>query len=751
MERAASESDVGHDKARASTSAPVVPDERSISDALVERARAIRRALVDRFFFAVRIKIVVLLALVGAAMVGWSGVFVFNLYDREIDEQSRTRAEAFTDVLVFALREARSQTDIDGMVMALAGTPRVDLVALVNRDGIVLCASKRDWPAKAKALDAARRSAVDAGSGGLKRVGTSNEQFADFVRPVALPFADGEAAVFIRLDVKASTAILKARAWSILAWLAGAVIVSVLTLSLLMQRFVVQPIEALRDYAERRGGEPPASVENPQDEIAVVARALSDSFRATSATEARLTDLAQKDGLTGLGNWAHFKAHLAREIAKAAGAGEMVGVMILNLDKFKDINDTLGHDSGDAILQRTAEILKGCQRKTDAIARLGADEFGVVISGIETPDDAVEFANRFVRAVGAPFRVGAHELHQTACVGLTLYPQDGRDPDVLLKNADLALSRAKLEGSGACILYRHELHLRAIERNSIERDLRTALAQKQFVLFYQPKVDIRSGRISGAEALIRWQHPERGLVPPDLFIPVAERGGLIGDVTKWVLDEACRQNRAWQEGGLPKIGVAINVSAVDLRRPDLTDTVASTLVRHALSPHFLELEVTESMVMRDVDVVIGTLRRLRSLGVGIGIDDFGTGYSSLAYLKRFPVKRLKIDRSFTRDIADTRDGKIIPKVIIDLAHSLGVDVLAEGVEDAAQLEILRSLGCDEAQGFFLGRPMPAAEFELFLRHAPNGLHPDAVVRHATAIEASSATGARAAATPGSAA
>jgi EAL domain-containing protein (putative c-di-GMP-specific phosphodiesterase class I) len=342
-------------------------------------------------------------------------------------------------------------------------------------------------------------------------------------------------------------------------------------------------------------------------------------------------------------------------------------------------------------------------------------------------------ANRFIRAVGAPFRIGVHELHQTACVGLTLYPQDARDPDVLLKNADLALSRAKLEGSGACVLYRHELHLRAMERNSIERDLRTALAQKQFVLFYQPKVDIHTGRVAGAEALIRWQHPERGLVPPDLFIPVAERCGFIAEVTKWVLDEACRQNRAWQDLGLPKVGVAINVSAVDLRRADLTDMVANTLVRHALSPQYLELEVTESMVMRDVDVVIGTLRRLRSLGVGIGIDDFGTGYSSLAYLKRFPVKRLKIDRSFVRDIADTREGKVIPKVIIDLAHSLSVNVLAEGVEDAEQLAILRSLGCDEAQGYFLGKPMPAEEFEAFLRTTIDGLHPDPYVRDLTNV------------------
>ena len=259
---------------------------------------------------------------------------------------------------------------------------------------------------------------------------------------------------------------------------------------------------------------------------------------------------------------------------------------------------------------------------------------------------------------------------------MTLFPQDGRDAEVLMKNADLALSRAKQEGAGACVLYRHELHLRAIERNQIERDLRAAVARQELKLYYQPKVDVATGQITGAEALIRWPHEERGFIPPSVFIPVAERSGLVVDLTRWVLDEACRQNRQWQDDGLPRITVAVNVSAIDLRRADLTDTIANTLIARGLSPQYLELEVTESMVMEDVDTVIGTLRRLRSLGIGIGIDDFGTGYSSLAYLKRFPVKRLKIDRSFVNDIADGREGHIIPKVIIDLAHALGVSVVA---------------------------------------------------------------------------
>ncbi|MDR3499340.1 MAG: EAL domain-containing protein [Parvibaculum sp.] len=681
-----------------------------------------------------------LLSFVGATMVVLSAFFVLHLYNTQVKDRSRSRAESFTEVLAYAAKQAKSPTDLEAIVRALAATSRIELVAVADSGGTIVATSQQDWRGLGirRLLERRPLDVLASTPDGLVDGANPDGRYSDFARQIALPFSKAPGIAFIRLKTSASVSAQRAAAWSLLVWLTAGVIISVLTISLVMQRILVAPIEALRVFADQRGASRLLTPLGPPDEVSIVAEALSDAFFATSQGEALLADLAETDGLTGLGNRSHFKAKLDREIAKATRRGGMVGVMVLNLDKFKDINDTLGHSSGDLILQRTAEILKICQRKGDTVARLGADEFGVILANIETPEDSVEFANRFIRAVGAPFRVGAHELHQTACVGLTIFPQDGRDGEVLLKNADLALSRAKQEGSGASVLYRHELHLRAMERNSIERDLRTALAQKQLVLFYQPKVDIHTGRISGAEALIRWRHPERGLIPPDLFIPVAEQCGFITEVTQWVLGEACRQNRAWQQAGLTKIGVAVNVSAVDLRRPDLSDIVAGTLIAHSLSPQYLDLEVTESMVMRDVDVVIGTLRRLRSLGVGIGIDDFGTGYSSLAYLKRFPVKQLKIDRSFVRDIADTRDGQIIPKVIVDLAHALGVSVLAEGVEDANQLEILRSLGCDEAQGYFLGKPMEADEFEAFLRRAADGMHPDATVREIMAVAPSKA-------------
>tara|TARA_R110000824_G_scaffold390760_2_gene587388 strand:+ start:53200 stop:55431 length:2232 start_codon:yes stop_codon:yes gene_type:complete len=673
-------------------------------------------------FVTLRTKVVAVLACIGLVICVVSGLFVHHVYEGQVEARVMDRLTTFTDVVARSIEDAKSGEDITRTLKVFSSLDVVRSVAVADPSGQIISAIPSDlagsnihllgWTKMSPMLESA--------NGHLVRDKSLPLGDTAFARRIEVPLAGGTGTIYLRIDLRPMLQTVQATAWSLVVWLIAGIVIAVLLVSLIIQRILVTPIEALRDYAERHGAGDFDFGIGPADEISMIARQLAGAFRDTHENEERIADLAETDGLTGLGNRQNFKARLAHEIARIGDSGTMIGVMVLNLDNFKVINDSLGHDVGDRILKRTGEILRACQRPGDMIARLGGDEFGVILTGLEALEDSADIAHRLVRAVGAPFRVEGHDLNQTACVGLTVYPHDGRDSDVLIKNADLALSQAKQEGSGACVLYRHELHLRAMERNSIERDLRAALARKQFVLYYQPKVDIRTGRINGAEALIRWMHPERGMVPPDMFIPVAERCGIISDVTRWVLDEACRQNRIWQDQGLPKIGVAVNVSAVDLRRSDLTDIVANTLVAQGLSPQYLELEVTESMVMRDVDVVIGTLRRLRSLGVGIGIDDFGTGYSSLAYLKRFPVKRLKIDRSFINDIADGRSGNVIPKVIIDLAHALGVDVLAEGVEDLAQLDILRDLGCDEAQGYFLGRPMPANEFAEFLRQSVEG-------------------------------
>ena len=682
-------------------------------------AASLREAVSNRFL-SLRAKVVSLLTLIGAVLVALAGIYTIYDFRTSLDLQAWSRAAGVGDAIIYAARNAETLTDLEPVIDAVAGAPGLKGAAVTGPDGLVAISSLPSWKGKALNIDVPLKKNVPVAIAQQKRLGGYGRYPGDYAFAIDFPRMGESATVLIRVDVDQLASLNIADAWNLMMWLVITAILAILSISLLLHRIVVAPIEALRRFAES-GGKGKAEAAGPDDEIGAVARVLSASFRARSEGEAQLITLAATDGLTGLGNRSHFKSRLMQDIAACEREeGRNVGVMILNLDNFKDVNDTLGHDAGDRLLQRTAEILRGCAREGDTVARIGGDEFGVIMPDIKNADDALQLAGRLVRAVGAPFRLGAQELQQAACVGLTLYPQDGRDADVLIKNADLALSRAKQEGAGACVLYRHELHLRAIERNTIERDLRTALAKNQLMLFYQPKVDIATGRVVGAEALIRWRHEERGFVPPSLFIPVAERSGLVVPLTKWVLDEACRQNREWQDQGLPKIGVAVNVSAIDLRRTDLTDTIANTLIRHGLSPKYLELEVTESMVMQDVDVVIGTLRRLRSLGIGIGIDDFGTGYSSLAYLKRFPVKRLKIDRSFVHDVADRRDGDVIPKVIIDLAHALGVKVVAEGVETADQYERLQALGCDEVQGYFAGRPMPAAEFEVFLRNSPAG-------------------------------
>ncbi|MEX1154032.1 putative bifunctional diguanylate cyclase/phosphodiesterase [Parvibaculum sp.] len=683
------------------------------------------RVHIATHFLSLRAKVVALLTVVGMVLVAMSGVYVVTMFNQNLAHEADLRAGAAGDVLTHAARHARSPEELETILAAVGNAPGIAEVAVAGHDGKIAAASHAEWQGKRVAAAAAAFAGTRAET---KRPVAIEPQThlaggsaygGDYAVWLDLAPAGMHAVAIVRVDMDRLVARLTAKAWDTMTWLTITAILAILTISMLIHRIVVVPIEALRDYAQdNRRGE--AATSEQGDEIGIVARALTASFQATRDGEARLANIAVTDGLTGLGNRGFFKTQLVEAIAGAERRGGFVGVMILNLGNFKDINDTLGHDSGDLVLQRTADILKGCQREGDVVARIGGDEFGIVLNGVRSADEALELASRLVRAVGAPFRLGAQELQQASCVGMTLFPQDGRDAEVLMKNADLALSRAKQEGAGACVLYRHELHLRAIERNQIERDLRVAVARRELKLYYQPKVDVATGRITGAEALIRWQHEERGFIPPSVFIPVAERSGIVVELTKWVLDEACRQNRAWQDDGMPRIAIAVNVSAIDLRRTDLTDTIANTLIARGLSPQYLELEVTESMVMQDVDTVIGTLRRLRSLGIGIGIDDFGTGYSSLAYLKRFPVKRLKIDRSFVNDIADRRDGHVIPKVIIDLAHALGVSVVAEGVESADQFDMLRELGCDEVQGYFLGRPMPAAEFEIFLRNSPAG-------------------------------
>jgi EAL domain-containing protein (putative c-di-GMP-specific phosphodiesterase class I) len=350
----------------------------------------------------------------------------------------------------------------------------------------------------------------------------------------------------------------------------------------------------------------------------------------------------------------------------------------------------------------------------DTVARLGGDEFVVLLSDV-TIDGTVEVARKILDVVARPCRVEQHELSITPSLGISIFPQDGRDFENMLKHADTAMYRAKESGRNAYLFFASEMNVAALERLVLENSLRQGLERGEFVLHYQPQINVMSGRIVGAEALVRWQHPQLGLVPPGKFIPVAEASGLIVPIGEWVLREACRQNRAWQEAGLPQISVAVNISSVQFRGGLLEESVRSILAETGISAEFLELELTEGIVMGSADETIEILLRLSAMGLKLSIDDFGTGYSSLSYLKRFPIDKLKIDQSFVRDIVTDPDDWAIATAVISLGHSLRLGVIAEGVEHAEQLEMLRRQGCDEVQGYHFSIPLPAAEFAELLR------------------------------------
>jgi diguanylate cyclase (GGDEF)-like protein len=426
----------------------------------------------------------------------------------------------------------------------------------------------------------------------------------------------------------------------------------------------------------------------------------------------RLAHQAQHDALTGLPNRLLFNDRLQRAVVTARRNATMVGLLYLDLDRFKVVNDTLGHPVGDALLVAVSERLISCVRQNDTLARMGGDEFTFVLSDIKSPQGAVKVAKKLLAACEQPFMAAGHELHITASIGASIYPDDGESVDELLRKADHALYRSKQQGRNMYQLYSTEMNNAIAERMGLEMHLRGALARGELMLCYQPQLDALSQQFAGVEALMRWHHPELGVIVPGRFIPIAEENGLIVPIGTWALHEACRQGRR------SPLQVAVNVSALQFSRPEFVETVAEALTLTMLPPRCLELELTESTLMHNTRDTQGKLNDLRSLGVSIAIDDFGIGYSSLSYLQRLPITTLKIDRSFVHDIgADMSVGHgnaAIVQAITTLAHSLGMTVVAEGVETREQLDFLLHVGCDRVQGFLLGRPMPPEELEIAL-------------------------------------
>jgi len=448
------------------------------------------------------------------------------------------------------------------------------------------------------------------------------------------------------------------------------------------------------------------------------ARSLNEALREEIdqriKTQTRLAYLASHDPLTGLRSRTLLHERLGREMDVARSRNYKLALHYLDLDHFKNVNDTLGHAVGDSLLREVANRLLRCVRQGDTVARMGGDEFAVLQGGLTDVDDAKALAQRVIEALAQPIEIAGRRLFVGSSVGITVFPGDAEAADMLLRNADLAMYCAKRDGGNMFHFFDTVLNEEAHRRATLEHSLREAIALGQISVAYQEQVAVCSGRVTGVEALLRWQHPEHGIVGPDEFIPVAERCGLINQLGTWVLREACRQAVRWDQAGMPKLTMAVNVATAQFRGGDVPRLVADVLAESGLAPSRLELEITETGIMHDMRDTAEMLGELHRMGIGLAIDDFGTGYSSLSYLRRLPVDRLKIDRSFVTDVTQSEDAAVIARTIVTLAHNLRLEVVAEGVETEGHAAFIRDTGCNYAQGFFYG--MPADQARIMARH-----------------------------------
>ena len=471
------------------------------------------------------------------------------------------------------------------------------------------------------------------------------------------------------------------------------------------------------EYAQASGPEEQGFevrvVSIPEGESLVIARDVTDRKKA----EQRLAHMAYHDALTGLPNRVTFNERLGMDLARARRRQEIVAVMLVDLDRFKQVNDTLGHAAGDRLLVAVAERLQETVRETDTVARMSGDEFCLILPDQRDQNVALEAAYRIRRSFEAPFLLEGQEAIVTASMGVSLFPFNGETPEALVKNADIAMFRAKAKGRDAIQVFSDEMSAQVEERARIEKGLRRAIEKDEFVVYYQPEIDLRTGKVVGAEALVRWQSPDRGLVSPMSFIPVAEETGAIVPMSEWVIRTACAQARAWQGQGHPDFRISVNVSARLFHQYDLAKAIHDILRETGLGPASLELEITESVAMANLESTLETLWKLNASSIRVAMDDFGTGYSSLAYLKKFPIQLLKIDRAFIKELDRTPGDQAIVKAIIAMASALEIEVIAEGVERVEQMELLNSFGCGLAQGFLFSKPVPAPEFaELLTRN-----------------------------------
>jgi diguanylate cyclase (GGDEF)-like protein/PAS domain S-box-containing protein len=438
----------------------------------------------------------------------------------------------------------------------------------------------------------------------------------------------------------------------------------------------------------------------------------------------QLSHLAQHDSLTDLPNRMLLNDRLQQAITMARRHDYRIAVLFMDLDRFKHINDSLGHVVGDQLLQAVATRLESCVRESDTVGRQGGDEFVVVLSELDAAESAGISAAKLLAALTLPYHIGQHDVIVPVSIGVSIYPDDGDTAEALINNADTAMYHAKENGRNNYQFFKQEMNIRASERQFIEAGLRVALERNELSLHYQPKIDLGTGAITGVEALLRWKHPERGFIPPAQFIPIAEDTGLILPIGQWVLRHACKQSREWLDAGFPPMPMAVNISAVEFRSKDFVESVRAALSESRLDAHCLELELTESVLMKHAESTVAMLKALKAIGVQLTVDDFGTGYSSLSYLRQFPVDSLKVDQSFVHEISSQRDDAAIVRAVISMGNSLKKRVIAEGVETREQMDFLTAEGCEEAQGYYFNRPMVANQFAKLLESGVSHMIPN---------------------------
>lgn len=484
-------------------------------------------------------------------------------------------------------------------------------------------------------------------------------------------------------------------------------------------RLVAGTILIRRDGSQAAIEDSSAPIHDSNGQISGAVMVFHDITRS-QAMSLKMAHLAQHDFLTSLPNRVLLNDRIAQAVVLAQRRGTTFAVLFLDLDNFKHINDSLGHAIGDQLLQSVAQRLCACVRSSDTVSRQGGDEFVILVSEDQHAEDAALTAEKILTALGASHSVADHELYATPSIGISVYPADGRNAETLIKNADTAMYRAKEKGRNNYQFFKSDMNVRAVERQIIETHLRQALERQEFVLHFQPKVNLDTGTITGAEALLRWMHPQWGMMLPDRFVPIAEDCGLIVPIGRWVLREACAQAKRWEEDELKPGSIAVNISALEFRNKDFVESVHAILNETGLAPRCLQLEITESVLMRDVESSTAILQQFKKMGIQLAVDDFGTGYSSLSYLHQFPIDVLKIDQSFVQDIASLEGNGIIVSAIIAMCTSLKQRAVAEGVEKQVQLAFLKAHNCAEGQGYFFSRPLVAEQFAKLLATGLSG-------------------------------